>query len=80
MISTLNYSMFVFSATQIEFKKSFKLKATNKLSISLLYVTCAHKCNQYITFAKMASLPRLDFYCFSQRKALYNIIFICFNK
>ena len=61
-----NYSMFAFTVQLIEFKKPFKFKAINKLSISL---TCARKRNQYIRFAKMASLPRSDLYRVSHRKA-----------
>ena len=64
-----NYSMFAFTVQLIEFKKPFKFKAINKLSVSLFYVTCARIRNQYITFAKMAFLPRFDLYCISQRKA-----------
>ena len=67
-------------ATHIEFKKPFKFKAINKLSISLFYVTCTRKRNQYITFAKMASLPRSDLYCVSQRKARPVLLQVCFNK
>ena len=54
---------YIHRATQIEFKKSFKFKAINKLCISLFYVSSLQKNNQYLTFAKLASLPRPVLYC-----------------
>ena len=60
--------------TQLKF---FPFPIQHSWQISLLlmllhirtYVVCPRKRDQYIMFAKMASLPRLVSYCFNQKKA-----------